>query len=188
MEHQKNSNKAVKTVRSRSLGLFKSGALASLLKSPLLKSLAFFRKIMLRIYILIVSFFIASLSYADDIETIRKAAESNNCIPAGNIEKKYAYLKHLKKWYIKSEANNSSAIFFWCKNKGDTLKNRHRFFIVISSKNEHPWSNCPSIIKDVYSTPTNLILYGLDVSAGYHHGGGYYFSCKNKKWQIKSSD
>lgn len=124
---------------------------------------------------------------SDVVDVIEKAAKINNCTPAGNLEKKYAYLKHLKKWYIKSEANNSSAIIFWCKNKEKPTTSRGRFFLVISSTNAHPWSQCPSTIGEIHSTPTNLKLFGLDISAGYDQGG-YYFKCDNKKWQIKSSD
>lgn len=140
---------------------------------------------MKRIYILSMFTFFSQLVIAGDLEVINGAAKLNHCIPAGQVEKKYAYLKRLKSWFVKSEINNSYAIMFWCqvKNKSSFSKD---FITVIASENSHPWSQCPSTIKNMGGSPTNLSLDGINVS-GEFDSGGYYFTCKGKKWLVKTS-
>jgi len=138
-----------------------------------------------RLIFILLTFF-NQVAMANDAKIIEQASKLNNCTPAGQVEKKYYYLKVLTKWHIKSEIKDSSAMMFYCekeKDYGDFIYDY--FIVVIVSDKDHPWSECPSTISnDEFGTPLNFILDGLTVTGDHQ----FYFNCINKKWDVRVND
>jgi len=138
------------------------------------------------ISLIYIFFIFPHLVFASEMSEIASAAKINDCISVDKVEKKYAFLKRLSSWYVKSESNNSSAIMFWCHMLNSPNLRSGSYIVVISAKAGHPWAQCATVIKNLRGSPTNLSIDGLNVS-GEFDSGGYYFKCREGKWQIKYS-